>query len=146
MAKDAALSLYLHVPFCSLKCSYCDFNSFAKLDDLVPDFVDALCTELALWAPIVRGRPIETVFLGGGTPSLLPLPHIERIIATLRDNYALADGAEVTLEANPGTADRQYFAGILAAGVNRLSLGFQSLHDDELAALDRIHNAAEAVL
>ena len=142
---DAALSLYLHIPFCSLKCSYCDFNSYAKLDDLVPDFVDALCAELALWAPIVRERPIETVFFGGGTPSLLPLPHIERIMATLRDHYALADGAEITLEANPGTADGDYFAGILAAGVNRLSIGFQSLHDDELVALDRIHNAAEAV-
>ena len=142
---DAALSLYLHIPFCSLKCSYCDFNSYAKLDDLVPDFVDALCAELALWAPIVRERPIETVFFGGGTPSLLPLPHIERIMATLRDHYALDDGAEVTLEANPGTADGDYFAGILAAGVNRLSIGFQSLHDDELVALDRIHNAAEAV-
>ena len=142
---DAALSLYLHIPFCSLKCSYCDFNSYAKLDDLVPDFVDALCAELALWAPIVRERPIETVFFGGGTPSLLPLQHIERIMATLRDHYALADGAEVTLEANPGTADGDYFAGILAAGVNRLSIGFQSLHDDELVALDRIHNAAEAV-
>ena len=145
MAKDAALSLYLHVPFCSLKCSYCDFNSYAKLDDLVPDFVDALCTELALWAPIVRGRPVETVFFGGGTPSLLPLPHIERILATLRKHYALADGSEITLEANPGTADRDFFAGILAAGVNRLSIGFQSLHDDELVALDRIHSAAEAV-
>ncbi len=145
MAKDAALSLYLHIPFCSLKCSYCDFNSYAKLDDLVPDFVDALCTELALWAPIVRGRPVETVFFGGGTPSLLPLPHIERIMTTLSDHYALADGAEITLEANPGTADRDYFAGILAAGVNRLSIGFQSLHDDELAALDRIHSAAQAV-
>ncbi len=145
MAKDSALSLYLHVPFCSLKCSYCDFNSYAKLDDLVPQFVDALCSELALWAPIVRGRAVETVFFGGGTPSLLPLDHIERITTALRADYALADGAEITLEANPGTADRDYFAGILAAGVNRLSLGFQSLHDDELAALDRIHNAAEAV-
>ena len=145
MAKDAALSLYLHIPFCSLKCSYCDFNSYAKLDDLVPDFVDALCTELALWAPIVRRRPVETVFFGGGTPSLLSLPHIERIMTTLRDRYALANGAEITLEANPGTVDRDYFAGILAAGVNRLSIGFQSLHDDELAALDRIHSAAEAV-
>jgi oxygen-independent coproporphyrinogen-3 oxidase len=85
------------------------------------------------------------VFFGGGTPSLLPLPHIERILATLHDHYALADGAEITLEANPGTADGDYFAGILAAGVNRLSIGFQSLHDDELVALDRIHNAAEAV-
>jgi oxygen-independent coproporphyrinogen-3 oxidase len=145
MAHNAPLSLYVHVPFCSLKCSYCDFNSYAKLDDLVPEFVDALCTEMALWAPIVRGRPVETVFFGGGTPSLLPLPHIERIMAVLRQHFALAAGAEFTLEANPGTAGRDYFTGILAAGVNRLSIGFQSLHDDELAALDRIHNAAEAV-
>ncbi len=145
MAKDAALSLYLHIPFCSLKCSYCDFNSYAKLDALVPDFVDALCTELTLWAPIASGRPVETIFFGGGTPSLLPSPDIERIMATLREHYALAAGTEITLEANPGTADRDYFAGILAAGVNRLSIGFQSLHDDELAALDRIHSAAEAV-
>jgi oxygen-independent coproporphyrinogen-3 oxidase len=145
MADKAPLSLYLHVPFCSLKCSYCDFNSYAKLDDLVPDFVEALCRELALWSPVVRGRPVETVFFGGGTPSLLPLLDIERIIATLREEYDLAGDTEVTLEANPGTVDGDYFAGILAAGVNRLSLGFQSLHDDELAALDRIHNAAEAV-
>lgn len=145
MANDAALSLYLHVPFCSLKCSYCDFNSYAKLDELVPDFVGALCAELALWAPVAKGRPVETVFFGGGTPSLLPLPDIERIMSALRDNYALADGAEITLEANPGTADRDYFGGLLAAGVNRLSIGFQSLHDEELAALDRIHSAQEAV-
>ncbi|HEY5624888.1 MAG TPA: radical SAM protein, partial [Dehalococcoidia bacterium] len=98
MANESPLSLYLHVPFCSLKCSYCDFNSYARLDDLVPEFVDALCTELALWAPIVRERPVATVFFGGGTPSLLPLPHIERITTTLREHLALADGAEVTLE------------------------------------------------
>jgi oxygen-independent coproporphyrinogen-3 oxidase len=145
MANDAPVSLYLHIPFCSLKCSYCDFNSYAKLDDLVPSFVEALCEELALWSPHVAGRPAPTVFFGGGTPSLLPLDYIERIMATVRENYALTDNAEVTLEANPGTADCDYFAGILAVGVNRLSLGFQSMHDDELAALDRIHNSAEAV-
>jgi oxygen-independent coproporphyrinogen-3 oxidase len=145
MASREPISLYLHVPFCSLKCSYCDFNSYARLDDLVPDFVEALCAELALWAPVVAGRPMATVFFGGGTPSLLPLPDIQRILDALRANYALAPAAEVTLEANPGTADKPYFVGLLEAGVNRLSFGFQSLHDDELAALDRIHNAAEAV-
>ena len=145
MANNAALSVYLHVPFCSLKCSYCDFTSYAKLDELVPEFVEALCAELALWAPVAKARPVETVFFGGGTPSLLPLPDIDRIMSALRDNYDLADGAEITLEANPGTADRDYFGGLLAAGVNRLSIGFQSLHDEELAALDRIHSADEAV-
>ncbi|HUF54571.1 MAG TPA: radical SAM family heme chaperone HemW [Dehalococcoidia bacterium] len=145
MSNDAPVSLYLHVPFCSLKCSYCDFNSYAKLDDLVPDFVDALSSELALWGSHVASRPVPTVFFGGGTPSLLPLPHIEGIMAGLREHFALTDDAEISLEANPGTADRDYFEGIVAAGVNRLSLGFQSMHDDELAALDRIHNSAEAV-
>jgi len=145
MPASAPVSLYLHVPFCSLKCSYCDFNSYAKLDDLVPAFVGALCAELALWAPHVAGRPVETVFFGGGTPSLLPLSDVQRIMSALRGLYDVVPNAEVTLEANPGTAGREYFAGILAAGANRLSLGFQSMHDDELAALDRIHNAAEAV-
>ncbi|MEX0683961.1 MAG: radical SAM family heme chaperone HemW [Dehalococcoidia bacterium] len=145
MIERGPISLYLHVPFCSLKCSYCDFNSYAGLDDLVPAFVEALCAELALWSPHVAGRPVETVFFGGGTPSLLPLSDIQRILAAAHEHYELVPGAEISLEANPGTADREYFAGLVAAGVNRLSLGFQSMHDDELAALDRIHNAAEAV-
>ncbi|MEE8369733.1 MAG: coproporphyrinogen-III oxidase family protein, partial [Dehalococcoidia bacterium] len=138
------LSLYLHIPFCSLKCSYCDFNSYAGLEELVRPYVDALIAEMALWSEFARGRAVATVFFGGGTPSLLPLPELERITSALGERFDLQPEAEVTLEANPGTVDRDYLRGLLALGVNRLSLGVQSFHDDELTALDRIHSVAEA--
>jgi oxygen-independent coproporphyrinogen-3 oxidase len=139
------LSLYVHIPFCSLKCAYCDFNSYAGLDDLVEPYCDALIEELRLWGEVVCGRPVPTVFFGGGTPSLLPLGQIERTMAGLRESFALEEEAEVSLEANPGTVDLDYLRGLRAAGVNRLSFGVQSFHDDELAAMDRIHSADEAV-
>src|SRR3990170_5784166 len=138
------LSLYIHIPFCTLKCAYCDFNSYAGLKELVRPYVDALIAEITLWAEFARGRPVATVFFGGGTPSLLPLPEVERVTSALRERFELQAGAEVTLEANPGTVDLAYLRSLLALGVNRLSLGVQSFHDDELAALDRIHSAAEA--
>lgn len=144
MARDP-LSLYVHIPFCSLKCSYCDFNSYAGIDDLMPPFVDALVREIELWAPFARGRTVPTVFFGGGTPSLLPLPDIERILDALHRHFALDTGAEVSLEANPGTVDREYLRGLVAAGVTRLSFGVQSFDGAELAALDRIHTAADAI-
>ncbi len=138
------LSLYLHVPFCSLKCAYCDFNSYAGLDDLVEPYCDALGQEIRLWGKVAGERPVPTIFFGGGTPSLLPLPQIERIMAALRDSFALEEDAEISLEANPGTVDLDYLLRLRAAGVNRISFGVQSFHDDELASLDRIHSADEA--
>jgi oxygen-independent coproporphyrinogen-3 oxidase len=99
---------------------------------------------MALWSEFARGRPVATVFFGGGTPSLLPLPEVERVTSALRERFELQAEAEVTLEANPGTVDLDYLRGLLALGVNRLSLGVQSFHDDELAALDRIHSVTEA--
>ncbi|MEO7665938.1 MAG: radical SAM protein, partial [Dehalococcoidia bacterium] len=102
------LSLYIHVPFCSLKCAYCDFNSYARLEELIPPFVDALLREIKLWAPIAKGRPVETVFFGGGTPSLLPVSDNERILATVQESYNLTYDAEVSIEANPGTVDQAY--------------------------------------
>lgn len=142
--KASSLSLYVHIPFCSLKCSYCDFNSYAGQEELVRPYVDALIAEMGLWSHFVRERPVPTVFFGGGTPSLLPIEEVERITASIRDRFAVEPEAEVTLEANPGTVDLDYLRALLALGVNRLSLGVQSFHDDELAALDRIHSAAEA--
>jgi len=138
------LSLYVHIPFCSLKCSYCDFNSYAGLEELVQPYVDALIAEMALWSSVLRGRRIATVFFGGGTPSLLPIEELERTISAIHDGFALEPEAEVTLEANPGTVDLEYLRRLLALGVNRLSLGVQSFHDEELAILDRIHSTAEA--
>jgi oxygen-independent coproporphyrinogen-3 oxidase len=144
MKPSGALSLYVHIPFCTLKCSYCDFNSYAELEELVQPYVDALIAEMELWSQYARGRPVPTVFFGGGTPSLLPIEKIGRILSAMRDRFALDPEAEVTLEANPGTVDLDYLRELLALGVNRLSLGVQSFHDDELANLDRIHSAAEA--
>jgi oxygen-independent coproporphyrinogen-3 oxidase len=142
--RGTPLSLYIHIPFCSLKCSYCDFNSYANLEHLVPDFTRALCQEMRLWSPAMAGRPVPTVFFGGGTPSLMPLGELEAIFAAMRENFALDPDAEVTIEANPGTVDLDYLRGLVALGANRLSFGVQSFHDDELIALDRIHTAAEA--
>jgi len=142
--KREPLSLYLHIPFCSLKCRYCDFNSYAGLEELVEPYVGALIAEMGLWSGFARGRPVPTVFFGGGTPSLLPIEEVERVMAALRERFALAPEAEVTLEANPGTVDLAYLRALLAAGVNRISFGVQSFFDDELKALDRIHTAAEA--
>jgi oxygen-independent coproporphyrinogen-3 oxidase len=138
------LSLYIHIPFCSLKCSYCDFNSYAGLEELVRPYVDALVTEMGLWSRLLRGRRVATVYFGGGTPSLLPIEELERAVSAIHDRFALEAEAEVTLEANPGTVDPDYLRRLLALGVNRLSLGVQSFHDDELATLDRIHSQAEA--
>ena len=144
MARAEPISLYLHIPFCTLKCSYCDFNSYARLEELIPPFVEALVAEIGLWGPVVAGRPVPTVFFGGGTPSLTPLPELERILKALRQSFALEADAEVTLEANPGTVDLEYLRGLVGVGVSRISFGVQSFHDDELAALERIHSAAEA--
>lgn len=141
---NGSVSLYVHIPFCRSKCSYCDFNSYAGLESLIEPYVGALLAEMALWREATQHMSVTTVFLGGGTPSLLPLAEVERIMAALRQRFRLADGAEVSFEANPGTVDRPYLQRLRSLGVNRLSLGVQSFHDDELATLGRIHTAAEA--
>jgi oxygen-independent coproporphyrinogen-3 oxidase len=138
------LSIYVHIPFCSLKCSYCDFNSYANLEQLVPEFTRALCEEMRLWSPAMQGRPVPTVFFGGGTPSLMPLEYIESIIGTLRSSFELDSDAEITLEANPGTIGLDYLRALVDLGVNRISFGVQSFDDAELVAMDRIHTADEA--
>ncbi len=139
------LGLYLHLPFCDHKCAYCDFNSYAGLDHLIPAYTDALVREIGLWRAAAAGYEVVTVFFGGGTPSLTPLPQLERILAAVRDAVCVAPDAEITLEANPGTVDEPSLRGLHELGVNRLSLGVQSFDDDELRRLDRIHNAAQAV-
>jgi oxygen-independent coproporphyrinogen-3 oxidase len=138
------LSLYLHIPFCDTKCSYCDFNSYAGLESLVPDYTTALCAELRLWSPRFSGDRVPTIFFGGGTPSLTPPAQMRTIVETLRDAYRIDRDAEISLEANPGTVDTAYLRRLRLLGINRLSLGVQSFDDAELRALDRIHNAAQA--
>lgn len=144
-ASDPALALYLHLPFCDHKCAYCDFNSYAGLDHLIPRYVDSLVREIALWREAAAGWTVSTVFFGGGTPSLTPLPLLQRVFDAVAASFRLATDVEVTLEANPGTVDETYLCGLRSLGVNRLSLGVQSFDDTELQRLDRIHDAAQAV-
>jgi oxygen-independent coproporphyrinogen-3 oxidase len=139
------LALYAHLPWCVRKCPYCDFNSHERGDALPErEYVDALVADLEAMLPAVWGRRLRSVFIGGGTPSLFSPEAIDRLLAAVRARMPLEPGAEVTLEANPGTAEAGRFRGYRAAGVNRLSLGIQSLDDAKLRALGRIHSAAEA--
>ncbi|AXS81107.1 radical SAM family heme chaperone HemW [Dechloromonas sp. HYN0024] len=139
------LALYVHVPWCVQKCPYCDFNSH-EANGTIPEreYVDALIADLQSALPLIWGRPVVSVFFGGGTPSLLSPAAIDELIAAFRALAMLAPDAEITLEANPGTVEAEKFAGFRAAGVNRLSLGIQSFNDAHLKALGRIHGAAEA--
>jgi len=145
MTQKPALALYLHIPFCTAKCGYCDFNSYEHLDHLVPAYTPALVRELELWAPAARAYRVETVFFGGGTPSLTSIEDMAQITAAIREHYDVSPEVEWTLEANPGELTREHLEGLLGLGVNRLSIGVQSLHDDELQALDRIHTAGRAI-
>jgi len=139
------LSLYVHIPWCLRKCPYCDFNSH-EARSAVPEqaYVAALIRDLELALPQIWGRPVYTVFIGGGTPSLLSAEAVEKILSAVRTLLPLDLNAEITLEANPGTVEAERFAGYRAAGVNRLSLGIQSFNDEHLKVLGRIHDAAEA--
>jgi putative oxygen-independent coproporphyrinogen III oxidase len=139
------LSLYVHVPWCVRKCPYCDFNSHEARGSIPEDvYVEALARDLEQAVPLVWGRRVRTVFFGGGTPSLLSVQAVDRILTTIRTLLPLDSDAEITLEANPGTAEAEKFRGFRDAGVNRLSLGIQSFDDRYLTALGRIHNVAEA--
>ena len=139
------LALYVHVPWCVQKCPYCDFNSH-EANGTIPEreYVAALIADLQSALPLIWGRPVVSVFFGGGTPSLLSPAAIDELIAAFRALAMLAPDAEITLEANPGTVEAEKFAGFRSAGVNRLSLGIQSFNDEHLKALGRIHGAAEA--
>ena len=139
------LGLYIHFPWCVRKCPYCDFNSHeAKGEIPGDDYVAALIADLESALPLVWGRRAATVFIGGGTPSLLSPAAVERLLTQIRMRLPLAPDAEITLEANPGTVEAEHFAAFREAGVTRLSLGIQSFADAQLAALGRIHGGAEA--
>lgn len=140
------LSLYVHLPWCARKCPYCDFNSH-EARDAVPEneYVAALLRDLEADLPRVAGRTVESVFLGGGTPSLFSPAAVARLLAGVKARIGLAPEAEITLEANPGTVDAERFRGFRQAGINRLSIGIQSLDEAKLKALGRIHDRAQAL-
>jgi putative oxygen-independent coproporphyrinogen III oxidase len=141
---DASLALYVHMPWCVRKCPYCDFNSH-QLKSAQPDlaYIDALLRDFDNETPRLAGRRIDTVFFGGGTPSLFPPEEFARLLRALKQRIAFADNAEITLEANPGTIERGRFAGYAEAGINRVSLGAQSFDPRALQVLGRIHSAEE---
>lgn len=146
------LSLYVHLPWCLKKCPYCDFNSHELRGHAhepraaLPEarYLDALCADLEAALPFVWGRRVHTIFIGGGTPSLFAPESIDRLIADIRARVPLDAGCEITLEANPGTFERDRFRGYRTAGVTRLSVGVQSFDDRKLALLGRVHDAAQA--
>ena len=137
--------LYVHVPWCRRICPYCDFNVHAATEPPAMQYAAAVATELAAHAadPRWTGRRARSVYLGGGTPSLFPPEAIAALLGAVTRSFGLVDGAEVTLEANPGTVSRDRLGGYRAAGVNRLSLGAQSFHPLHLATLGRDHDAAD---
>lgn len=147
------LSLYVHLPWCLKKCPYCDFNSHEQRATAGPSggglpeqrYLEALRADLEAALPLVWGRRVQTVFIGGGTPSLFSPEAIDRLLADIRARLPLEPGAEVTLEANPGTFERERFKAYRAAGVTRLSLGVQSFSDAALQRIGRVHDAAQAL-
>ncbi|MCX6030879.1 MAG: radical SAM family heme chaperone HemW [Chloroflexi bacterium] len=137
-------ALYIHIPFCAVRCAYCDFNTYAGLETLYEPYTAALIAEIRR-AGEAAGRPGgHTIFIGGGTPTVLPPDLLARILDACRAAFDVAPGAEITSEANPGTVDQARFAALAGLGVNRLSMGVQSFDDAELRWLGRIHTAAEA--
>jgi putative oxygen-independent coproporphyrinogen III oxidase len=136
--------LYVHIPFCLTRCGYCDFNTYAGLDHLMGGYVDALLGEAELWTDEWAGTSFVSLFMGGGTPTTLPIDTLRGLIDHIRDRLGFAPGAEVTVEANPDTVDEAYLKGMLGAGVVRLSLGVQSFDPAVLLALERIHSADAA--
>lgn len=138
------LGLYIHVPFCAAKCAYCDFYSLAGQPQHMDAYVSRLMTQLAEYAPKCADTPVDTVYFGGGTPSLLGGTRIMRILDAVHQLYAVTSDAEITVEANPDSMSDDFLSAARAAGANRLSMGIQSAYDTELRALGRIHTFAQA--
>ena len=137
--------LYVHIPFCATKCPYCDFNTYAGIEAMMAPYLAALRSEIELWGAVLGGPRLDTVFFGGGTPSYLPEGSLGMLLDTIRGSFMLADDAEVTAEANPDDLHADKLASLLEAGVNRLSIGVQSLDDGLLRVLGRRHSAREAL-
>jgi oxygen-independent coproporphyrinogen-3 oxidase len=141
------LSLYVHLPWCIKKCPYCDFNSHEMARAELPEqrYIDALIADLEASLPLIWGRSVHSIFIGGGTPSLFSPAAIDRLLAELRARLRLDADCEITLEANPGTFEKDRFKAFRNAGVTRLSVGVQSFNDAHLKALGRVHDSAQAI-
>ncbi len=140
----AQLGIYLHVPFCASKCGYCDFYSFAASEGEIDRYTDSMCREIARNALSFAERPVDTVYFGGGTPSLIGGERLGHLLQAVRDGFSVMEDAEITVECNPDSMDEALLSALRTAGVNRLSVGVQSAHDDELRMLGRRHTFAQA--
>ncbi len=139
------ISLYIHIPFCKTKCPYCDFNTYQGIESLIGPYVEALSLELQLWGTSLGHPKVNTIFFGGGTPSYIPLELMGRLLSTVGDSFEIVASAEITIEANPGDLNKRALTQLLEMGVNRLSIGVQSLDDSLLAMLGRRHTADQAM-
>jgi len=142
---QSPLSIYLHIPFCTTKCTYCAFNTYTNLEELIPAFVDALCREVEI---VAQGNPylnVHTIFFGGGTPSLLSPKQFEQLLRTIYDHFDVVPHAEVTTEANPNDLDFDYLYDLRSAGVNRLSIGMQTADTLELTLFERRHDHRDVI-
>ncbi len=144
---ELPVSLYLHIPFCTTKCTYCAFNTYINLESLVEPFVEALATEIRIVARSVDNptRRVGTIFFGGGTPTLLTLPQFAHILEAIHDVFEVDNGAEITTEANPNDLDYEYLAGLRALGINRVSIGMQSANPTELKLFARRHDHEKVI-
>ncbi len=140
---DGTLGIYIHIPFCRSKCRYCDFCSFSNRAEDIHEYCTQLCVEMKKCVFGARDRQIDTVYFGGGTPSVLPIDEVERLVATLHECFNVTRNAEITFECNPATADKEYFCKLRGLGVNRLSMGLQSALDGELELLGRAHTVKD---
>jgi oxygen-independent coproporphyrinogen-3 oxidase len=137
-------SIYVHIPFCSKRCGYCDFNTYAGKESNIPAYVDALCDEIAYVARFQTQKiRVHTIFFGGGTPSLLTIDQFAQLLKTINVSFEIYPDAEISLEVNPGTISAEYLGGLRELGFNRLSLGIQSTLEDDLKYLGRIHTRAD---
>ncbi len=146
MTDDPGFAIYLHWPFCAAKCPYCDFNSHVRHQGVdQPRFVEAFRREIAYFAELTQGRSVRSIFMGGGTPSLMDPQTVEALLDEVARHWSIEPGAEISMEANPSSVEAERFRGYNAAGVNRVSLGVQALNDTDLRMLGRLHDAKTAL-
>lgn len=141
----SAYSLYVHIPFCKKKCAYCDFPSYDGRDELIPQYLDALNFELEYYYSLYKRPAVRTIYVGGGTPTLLADEQLSTLFTTIKNDFDIENGAEITIEANPGTITREKLKTLINAGVNRLSLGAQTFNNSHLKKIGRIHNDREII-
>jgi len=139
------IGLYIHIPFCQQKCLYCDFPSYANLDHLYQPYIAALCQEISGLGGVLSGNRIDTIFIGGGTPTLLSTAQLQQLLQQIQSSFIIDQDVEFSIEANPGTVDREKLLVLQAGGVNRISFGIQTFADSLLRSIGRIHSATQAI-